>query len=187
MNGDDGTTDDDKPGLRLIPPPPGVDPPKPKPEPARDHLGRLLPGTSGNPGGRSKKQRDILDRISGQLDAAVTELGMMLMSPDFEERKFAVETILKWGLGTPPKRATTTAQEVPRSEEARLKALETMLMRFALDGDERAMGKALAALAPEKYGPQQADATGEATPPTRVVLVAKGEGRPEHLLKKDDP
>lgn len=186
MSGDDGTTDDDKPGLRLVPPEPAA-PPK-KPEPIRDHLGRIPPGVSGNPGGRKKQQRDILDRISGQLDAAVTELGMMLMSPDFEERKFAVETILKWGLGTPPKRATTTSQEVPRSDEARLKALETMLMRFAMDGDERAMGKALAALAPEKYGPRGADDASDAsTPPTRVVLVAKGEGRPDHLLKKDDP
>jgi hypothetical protein len=186
MNGDDGTTDDDKPSLRLVPVTEPSTPPKSEPE--RDHLGRVLPGRSLNPGGRSKKQRDIFDRISGHLDAAVAELGMMLLSADFEERKFAVETVLKWGLGTPPKRATTTAQEVPRSDEARLKALESMLMRFALDGDERAMGKALAALSPEKYGPQRPDdAPGDATPPTRVVLVARGEGRPEHLLKKDDP
>lgn len=151
-------------------------------------IGRPFPkGQSGNPSGKTKIAADVIRKMKERTDDAAEALFALLEHPDWEARKFAIETILRWGLGKPPTTPTTTAQQLPRSPEARLKALEDLLVRFAMDGDPTALKLSLAALAPDRYGRASGNDDGDdKPPPTRVNFVAQGAARPGHGLADSD-
>lgn len=132
-------------------------------KPKRDAKGRILPGATGNPGGRPKATRDAWAAMRDGLPSAVTELLKLIEGTDIEAKKWALDRFFKL-MGPPPREPITPAQAVPKSDETTLTALEQLLTRYALDGDRAALMTRLASLAPEKYAPPKkgADSDGEA-------------------------
>lgn len=62
-------------------------------------------GVSGNPSGRAKEseeQRRAKEAIQDLLPTAAKELGKLINSKKFIERKYAIEKVLEYGLGKPP-------------------------------------------------------------------------------------
>lgn len=135
-------------------------------------------GQSGNPGGRPKATQDAWRALRAGLPDAVDELLKLIRGSDIEAKKWALDRFFRL-MGPPTKEPATTVQQVPRSEEAELAALEKLLTRFALDGDRDALLTRLAALAPEKYAPRKAgdDDSGDGDKPTALVFdrLAPGE------------
>jgi hypothetical protein len=67
----------------------------------RDDLGRFVPGTSGNPGGRPKPPDGLRTRLAELSPLAVERLGELLDSVDERVRLEAAKTILDRHLGRP--------------------------------------------------------------------------------------
>jgi len=67
----------------------------------RDDLGRFVPGTSGNPGGRPKPPDGLKTRLAELSPRAVERLGELLDSDDERVRLEAARTILDRHLGRP--------------------------------------------------------------------------------------
>ena len=75
---------------------------------ARDDLGRLVPGTSGNAGGRPKPPDGLRDKLAELSPRAVERLGELLDSGDERVRLEAARTILDRHLGRPAIQADLT-------------------------------------------------------------------------------
>src|SRR5215831_17391031 len=69
---------------------------------ARNELGRFVPGTSGNPGGRPRPPDGLKTRLAELSPRAVERLGELLDSDDERVRLEAARTILDRHLGRPP-------------------------------------------------------------------------------------
>jgi hypothetical protein len=67
----------------------------------RDDLGRFVPGTSGNPGGRPKPPDGLRTRLAELSPLAVERLGELLDSGDERVRLEAARAILDRHLGRP--------------------------------------------------------------------------------------
>ena len=67
----------------------------------RDDLGRFVPGTSGNPGGRPRPPDGLRTRLAELSHRAVERLGELLDSVDERVRLEAAKTILDRHLGRP--------------------------------------------------------------------------------------
>jgi len=67
----------------------------------RDDLGRFVPGTSGNPGGRPKPPDGLRTRLAELSPHAVERLGELLNSGDERVRLEAAKAILDRHLGRP--------------------------------------------------------------------------------------
>ena len=68
---------------------------------ARNELGRFLPGTSGNAGGRPKPPDGLRTRMAELSPRAIERLGELLDSDDERVRLEAAKTILDRHLGRP--------------------------------------------------------------------------------------
>ena len=69
---------------------------------ARNELGRFLPGTSGNAGGRPKPPDGLRTRMAELSPRAIERIGELLDSDDERVRLEAAKTILDRHLGRPP-------------------------------------------------------------------------------------
>ena len=77
---------------------------------ARDDLGRWVPGTSGNAGGRPKPPDGLRARLAELSPRAVERLGELLDSGDERVRLEAVKAILDRHLGRPAIQADLTVR-----------------------------------------------------------------------------
>jgi hypothetical protein len=68
---------------------------------ARDDLGRFVPGTSGNPGGRPRPPDGLRTSLAKLSPLAIRRLGELLDSADERVRLEAAKTILDRHLGRP--------------------------------------------------------------------------------------
>ena len=75
---------------------------------ARDDLGRWVPGTSGNAGGRPKPPDGLRTRLAELSPRAVERLGELLDSNDERVRLEAAKAILDRHLGRPAIQADVT-------------------------------------------------------------------------------
>jgi len=97
----------------------------------RDDLGRFVPGTSGNPGGRPKPPDGLRTRLAELSPRAVERLAELLDSADERVRLEAVKTILDRHLGRPAIQADIS---VHRAEaDSHLAALLEVARRRALE------------------------------------------------------
>ena len=76
----------------------------------RDDLGRFVPGSSGNPGGRPKPPDGLRTRLAELSPLAVERLGELLDSDDERVRLEAARTILDRHLGRPAIQADLTVR-----------------------------------------------------------------------------
>jgi hypothetical protein len=101
----------------------------------RDDLGRFVPGTSGNPGGRPKPPDGLRTRLAELSPLAVERLGELLDSDDERVRLEAAKAILDRHLGRPAiqadislHRAEADGHVAALLEVARLRALEPIML-----------------------------------------------------------
>src|SRR3954454_7026404 len=71
-------------------------------EAPRDPRGRMLPGTTLNPGGRPKAWREFQAAVRERSPEALAIIDEALKSEDPAQRQWAVEKVLAYGLGRPP-------------------------------------------------------------------------------------
>lgn len=76
----------------------------------RDDLGRFVPGTSGNPGGRPKPPDGLRTRLADLSPRAVERLAELLDSSDERVRLEAIKAILDRHLGRPAIQADLTVR-----------------------------------------------------------------------------
>ncbi len=102
---------------------------------ARDDLGRWVPGTSGNAGGRPKPPDGLRARLAQLSPRAVARLGELLDSGDERVRLEAAKAILDRHLGRPAIQADLTIRGGPSDDHlaaliatARRRALEPVLL-----------------------------------------------------------
>ncbi len=105
----------------------------------RDDLGRWVPGTTGNAGGRPKPPDGLRTRLAQLSPHAVERLGELLDSDDERVRLEAARTILDRHLGRPPIQADISVHRAFGNdhitallETARRRALEPI----TLDDDQ---------------------------------------------------
>jgi hypothetical protein len=98
-------------------------------------LGRWVPGTSGNPGGRPKPPDGLRTRLAELSPRAVERLAELLDSDDERVRLEAAKTILDRDLGRPAiqadislRRAETDGHLAALIEAARRRALEPIML-----------------------------------------------------------
>ena len=101
---------------------------------ARNELGRFLPGTSGNAGGRPKPPDGLRTRLAELSPRAIERLGELLDSDDERVRLEAARTILDRHLGRPAIQADISLRGVDDQhivallETARRRAMEPILL-----------------------------------------------------------
>jgi hypothetical protein len=102
---------------------------------ARDDLGRWVPGTSANPGGRPGVPDVIKATLRELSPRAVERLGQLLDSADERIQLEAAKAILDRHLGRPPiqadltlRRAETDGHVAALLEVARRRALEPIML-----------------------------------------------------------
>src|SRR5215831_20817886 len=105
---------------------------------ARNELGRFVPGTSGNPGGRPKPPDGLKTRLAELSPRAVERLGELLDSDDERVRLEAAKAILDRHLGRPAIQADISLHRgaddshiAALIEVARRRALEPILLEDA--------------------------------------------------------
>jgi hypothetical protein len=126
----------------------------------------------------SKKQiREILRQIREEdVHDAIDEVRTMLKhSTDPRMKMWAIEFIFKYGVGNVPRRPLTEPEEVPVEKEQLQKEIETLLARFALDGDMNAINAQLAALDPQKYGKRKEEEKNDDEQPRTVLVFGRGD------------
>jgi hypothetical protein len=101
----------------------------------RDDLGRFVPGTSGNPGGRPKPPAGLRTRLAELSPVAVERLGELLDDADPRVRLEAARAILDRHLGRPAiqaeislHRAEANGQIAALLEVARRRELEPIML-----------------------------------------------------------
>ena len=102
---------------------------------ARDDLGRWVPGTSGNAGGRPKPPDGLRTRLAELSPRAVERLGELLDSGDERVRLEAAKAILDRHLGRPAIQADISLHRgvadghiAALIETARRRALEPIML-----------------------------------------------------------
>ena len=102
---------------------------------ARDDLGRWVPGTSGNAGGRPKPPDCLRTRLAELSPRAVKRLGELLDSGDERVRLEAIKVVLDRHLGWPAiqadinlHRAEADGHLATLIETARRRALEPIML-----------------------------------------------------------
>ena len=102
---------------------------------ARDDLGRWVPGTSGNAGGRPKPPDGLKTRLAELSPCAVERLGELLDSVDERVRLEAAKAILDRHLGRPAiqadisvRRAEADGHLAALIEVARRRAAEPIML-----------------------------------------------------------
>jgi hypothetical protein len=98
---------------------------------ARDDLGRWVPGTSGNAGGRPKPPDGLRARLAQLSPRAVERLGELLDSGDERVRLEAAKAILDRHLGRPAIQADLTVRG--GASDGHLAALIEVARRRALE------------------------------------------------------
>ena len=98
---------------------------------ARDDLGRFVPGTSGNAGGRPKPPDGLRNKLAELSPRAVERLGELLDSGDERVRLEAAKTILDRHLGRPAIQADLTVRGGASADH--LQALLEVAHRRALE------------------------------------------------------
>jgi hypothetical protein len=98
---------------------------------ARDDLGRWVPGTSGNTGGRPKPPAGLRTRLAELSPRAVERLGELLDSEDERVRLEAARVILDRHLGRPAIQADISLHGGPA--DGHLAALIDVARRRALE------------------------------------------------------
>lgn len=83
----------------------------------RDDLGRFVPGTSGNPGGRPKPPDGLRTRLAELSPLAVERLGELLDSADERVRLEAARAILDRHLGRPAIQAEISLHRAERDDQ----------------------------------------------------------------------
>src|SRR3954447_6863330 len=73
-------------------------------EAPRDRNGRMLPGTTLNPGGRPKVWREFQEAVRERSPEALKIIDQALKSKDPEMRRWACERVLAYAWGRPPQR-----------------------------------------------------------------------------------
>ena len=97
----------------------------------RDDLGRFVPGTSGNPGGRPKPPDGLRTRLAELSPRAVERLGELLDSEDERVRLEAAKTILDRHLGRPSIQAAISFHHA--DADRHLEAMLEVARRRALE------------------------------------------------------
>lgn len=136
--------------------------PDPVKTPRKPPKGR--PFEKGNPGGPGRPP--LPDFFHGTGEEALQKIddvvrGKLKMCDELRLRAFMFAAQFKYGKKPIPRIV------LPATKEERVQLLEDMLFQLAMAGDEHALFKLLAALAPEKYG----DATPEPDDPKMVDTV----------------
>ena len=98
---------------------------------ARNELGRFLPGSSGNAGGRPKPPDGLRTRMAELSPRAIERLGELLDSDDERVRLEAAKTILDRHLGRPPIQADINLRR--GVDDQHISALLDMARRRALE------------------------------------------------------
>jgi hypothetical protein len=98
---------------------------------ARDDLGRWVPGTSGNAGGRPKPPDGLKTRLAELSPCAVERLGELLGSNDERIRLEAAKAILDRHLGRPAIQADINLNL--NAADSHIAALVEMARRRALE------------------------------------------------------
>ena len=80
-------------------------------EAPRDAHGRMLPGTTLNPGGRPRAWAEFRDAMRERSPEAVAIVDKALRSRDAEERRWAAEKVLSYAWGRPPQRVQVGGDE----------------------------------------------------------------------------
>ena len=80
-------------------------------EAPRDPRGRMLPGTTLNPGGRPKAWREFQDAVRERSPEALAIIDRALKSKDPAQRQWAAEKVLAYGWGRPPQRVQIGGDE----------------------------------------------------------------------------
>ena len=80
-------------------------------EAVRDTKGRMLPGTTLNPGGRPRAWAEFRDAMRERSPEAVAIIDKALRSRDAEERRWAAEKVLAYAWGKPPQRVQVGGDE----------------------------------------------------------------------------
>lgn len=80
---------------------PGTPPENRDAEASRDDFGRFVPGTSGNPGGRSKSLAAIRQLAREHAETAIKKLVELLSSENERVRLDAIREVLDRGFGRP--------------------------------------------------------------------------------------
>src|SRR4051794_30505183 len=81
------------------------------PEAARGLDGRVLPGHTGNPGGRPRGWHEFRDAMRARSPQALAIIDKALKSRDPEERRWAATAVLQYAWGKPPARVQVGADE----------------------------------------------------------------------------
>jgi hypothetical protein len=90
--------------------------------PARDALGRILPGASLNPGGRPKTPLEIRELLTSALPVAVDRLVDLVNSKDERIALLAIQVLLNRVLG----RDATAAEVIAQQNQPRPSPFEGM-------------------------------------------------------------
>src|SRR5215831_12094036 len=98
---------------------------------ARNELGRFLPGTSGNAGGRPKPPDGLRTRLAELSPRAIERLAELLDSEDERIRLEAAKVILDRHLGRPAIRADISMHRA--EADAHIAALIEVARRRALE------------------------------------------------------
>src|SRR4051794_40590999 len=77
----------------------------------RDRGGRLLPGSTANPGGRPKVWREFQDAMRERSPLAVARIDEALASDDPQIVTWAVDKVLAYAWGRPPQRLQVGGDE----------------------------------------------------------------------------
>src|SRR5687768_5560489 len=98
-----------------------------KPEVQRDASGRIMPGSTGNPGGRSKVQRDVQAILERCGPKAAEKIEALIDSPDEKVSLTAARDVIDRLMGKP-------AQSVEVGGEAINEVLARILAGRAKEG-----------------------------------------------------
>lgn len=104
----------------------------------RDRNGRFLKGTTGNPGGRPKEDRAVVELARQHTEAAVAALVETVRDPGHPQRIRAAEALLDRGWGRPRQAIDADIQMGFDPEDARRRLLERIERRekTSVDDDE---------------------------------------------------
>src|SRR5919202_4764379 len=80
-------------------------------EAPRDPRGRMLPGTTLNPGGRPKAWKEFQQAVRERTPEALAIIDKALRSKDPEMRRWACERVLAYAWGRPPQRVQIGGDE----------------------------------------------------------------------------
>lgn len=136
------------------------------------------PGQSGNPSGVPRKTADFKIAMRDRSQKAIDIIDANLDSADPVLQKHAVDVVIRWGHGEPPKHVLSIDDKTLSLQQR----LEVALEQRALDGDTTALLARLRALDPVRYGGTVLEADGEGK--TIVRFVRLDDVRPGHEPEK---